>query len=99
MWFFGKDKDKSKKGKTPGDAGKVPSVPGAPMTSKQEKTQALMAQMRSLRAEIGEENLQELVKKLKLEDLKKQVRHDIDHDPRKRDRLIDEIRLSVREDD
>ncbi|HEY8964383.1 MAG TPA: hypothetical protein VIN59_07990 [Alphaproteobacteria bacterium] len=68
------------------------------MTSKQAKTEALMAQMRVLRAEIGEENLQALVKKLKLDELKKQVRHDIEHDPVKRQRLLDEIRWHVHDD-
>mgnify|MGYP006879906222 CR=1 FL=1 len=58
-----------------------------------------MAQMRVLRAEIGEENLEKIVNKLKLEDLKKQFRRDIDTDPKKRDRLLDEIRLNMRDDD
>jgi hypothetical protein len=55
--------------------------------------------MRTLRAEIGEEVLQELAKKLKLDDLKNKVRHDIDNDPRKRDRLLDELRMHVRDDE
>jgi len=58
-----------------------------------------MAQMRSLRAEIGEETLEKIVNKLKLDDLKKQMRSDIDTNPKKRDRLLDEIRLNMRDDD
>lgn len=69
------------------------------MTSKETKTAALMAQMRTLRAEIGEEQLQKMVNKLKLDELKKQMRHDIDTDPKKRDRLLDEIRFHVQSDD
>ena len=93
MWFFGKDKDKGKK-----DAAKA-DAPARPMTSKEAKTKELMAQMRALRAEIGEETLQELVKKLKLDELKKQIRSDIDNDPKKRDRLLDEIRFHVHDTD
>lgn len=93
MWFFGKDKKKDGKA-----ADAKSEAASGPLTSKQAKTQALMAQMRVLRAEIGEENLQELVKKLKLEELKKQVRHDIDNDPAKRQRLLDEIRWHVHDD-
>lgn len=94
MWFFGKDKSKDKK------AAPVPaSGPAKPVSSKQAKADALMAQMRVLRAEIGEENLEKIVNKLKLEDLKKQFRRDIDTDPKKRDRLLDEIRLNMRDDD
>jgi len=92
MWFFGKDKKKE------GKPVEAKSAPAQPLTSKQIKTQALMAQMRTLRAEIGEENLQKLVQKLKLEDLKKQVRHDIENDPVKRQRLLDEIRWHVHDD-
>ena len=94
MWFFGKDKGK---GKT--DAAKTIAAPAKPVSSKQAKTDVLMAQMRNLRAEIGEENLEKLVNKLKLEDLKKQVRTDIDTNPNKRDRLLDEIRLNMRDVD
>ena len=93
MWFFGKDKKDKKKGK--GGA----SAPTKPKTSKEVKTQALLAQMRDLRAEIGEENLQNIVRKLKLDELKNQVRHDIDHNPEKRDRLLDEIRYHVHDHD
>ncbi len=92
MWFFGsKDKDSKKKGAAP--------APAVPMTSKQAKAQAVLTQMRTLRAEIGEENLQNIVNKLKLDELKKQIRHDIDNDPRKRDRLLDEIRMHVHDYD
>jgi hypothetical protein len=94
MWFFGKDKGK---GKT--DAAKAIAAPATPVSSKQAKADALMAQMRSLRAEIGEETLEKIVNKLKLDDLKKQMRSDIDTNPKKRDRLLDEIRLNMRDDD
>jgi hypothetical protein len=95
MWFFGKDKDKKKDAPAKAAA----SVPAKPLTSKEAKTQALMAQMRTLRAEIGEENLEKIVNKLKLDALKKQIRDDIDNDPKKRDRLLDELRFHVRDDD
>lgn len=93
MWFFG-NKDK-KKGAKPADT-KAVSTEG--MTSKQIKAQALLAQMRVVRAEIGEENLQAIVRKLKLDELKKQVRDDIDNNPEKRQRLLDEIRWHVHDD-
>ncbi len=95
MWFFG-GKDKDKKDKK-ADAKKA--EPAKPLTSKEAKTQAVLAQMRGLRAEIGEENLQEIVRKLKLDDLKKQIRSDIDNDPHKRERLLDEIRYQVHDAD
>ncbi len=96
MWFFGKDKNKKDKG----EALKAPAVPPAmPMTSKQAKTQALMEQMRSVRAEIGEENLKKLADKLRLDELKNKVRHDIENDPKKRDRLMDELRLHMQDKD
>ena len=96
MWFFGKkDKDSKDKGK------KDVAAPAAAKvaTSKDQKAAALLAQMRTLRAEIGEENLQEIVKKLKLDELKKKVRSDIENDPRARDRLLDEIRFQVHDAD
>lgn len=95
MWFFDKNKGKDKDKKPETDA----TAPAKTLTSKEQKTQALMAQMRTLRAEIGEENLQKLVQKLKLDELKKQVRTDIENDPKKRDRLLDEIRFHVQDDD
>lgn len=94
MWFFDKNKDKNK-----GKPADTAAGPDKPLSSKEEKTKALMAQMRQLRAEIGEENLQKLAQKLKLDDLKKQVRSDIENDPKKRDRLLDEIRFHVQDDD
>lgn len=94
MWFFGKDKEKNKNKQDVAKAG-----PATPLTSKQAKTEALMAQMRSLRAEIGEENLQELVKKLKLDELKNKIRNDIDNDTHKRDRLLDELRFQIHDAD
>ena len=57
----------------------------------------LLAQMREKRAEIGEEELQKITSKLKLEEMKKQVRHDIEHDEAKRNRLLDEIRGELRD--
>lgn len=58
--------------------------------------QKLLAQMREKRAEIGVEELQKITSKLKLEQLKKQVRHDVMHDEAKRNRLLDEIRGEIR---
>jgi hypothetical protein len=95
MWFFDKDKAKGKAD----IPAKAADAPAKPMTSKEIKTQQLLAQMRTLRAEIGEETLQELVKKLKFDELKNKVRRDIENDPKKRDRLLDELRLHVRDDD
>lgn len=90
MWFFGKDK-KDKKGAT--------QAPAKPITIKDQKAQELLAIMRSARAEIGEENLQEIVKKLKLDELKKQIKHDIDTNPHKLERLLDAIRYEVHDAD
>lgn len=87
MWIFGKKPNKDKPAASPAKV----------LSSKEEKVQALLAQMRELRAEIGEENLQRLAEKLQFETLKKQVRHDIDNDPKKRDRLLDEIRFQARD--
>jgi len=92
MWFFS-SKDKKKDAKASAD-----KVPAQPLSSKDAKAQALLAQMRVLRAEIGEENLQKLAAKLKLDDLKKQVQHDIEHNPERRERLLDEIRWHVHDD-
>lgn len=88
MWIFGK--------KTPKGADDKKAV-SAPLNSKEEKVQALLAQMREIRAEIGEENLQKLAEKLQFDALKKQVRDDIDNDPRKRDKLIDHLRWHANE--
>lgn len=101
MWFFGKDKNKGRD-KPKNDAAK-PAAPinvaaSANMT-KAEKAAHLMAQMRGLRAEIGEEELAKIVSKLKLEELKKQVKHDIDNNPKKRDRLLDELRIHMHDTD
>lgn len=95
MWFFG-GKDKDKKGKK--DEAKK-AVPAKPMTAKEAKTQQVLAQMRELRAEIGEEQLQEIVRKIKLDDLKKQIKDDIDNNPHRRERLLDEIRFQVHDAD
>lgn len=94
MWFFGKDK-KDKKGAASAPA----STPAKPQTLKDQKAQELLAIMRSARAEIGEENLQEIVRKLKLDELKKQVKHDIDNNPHKLERLLDAIRYEVHDAD
>ena len=94
MWFFG-NKDKGKKDKKV-DA---KAAPTKPMTEKEMKAQELLAMMRTVRAEIGEENLQKIVNKLKLDDLKKQIRNDIDNNPHKRERLLDAIRYEVHDAD
>lgn len=60
--------------------------------------QQLLAQMRQLRAEIGEEELQKMAAKLQHEALKKQIRRDIETDDQKRQRLIDEIRFGLKDD-
>lgn len=100
MWFFGKDKDKGKEtAKTDAAKPVAPNVAANPNMTKAEKAAHLMAQMRGLRADIGEEELAKIVSKLKLDDLKKQIRHDIDNDPKKRERLLDEIRFHVHDTD
>lgn len=60
--------------------------------------QKLMAQMREKRAEIGEEELQKMAKAIQMENLKKQIKHDIETDEDKRNRLLDEIRLGLKDD-
>jgi hypothetical protein len=64
-------------------------------TLKEQKAQELLSIMRTARAEIGEENLQAIVTKLKLDDLKKKVQADIENDSRKRDKLLDAIRYEM----
>jgi len=70
-----------------------------PASAKQKAAQQVMAQMKGLRAEIGAENLDRLVSHLRLEDLKNQMREQIASDPKKRDRLLDELRLNLRDRD
>lgn len=93
MWPFGKSK-KSKKNNN-ADDGK----PDIDSLGKTEAQRALLRNMRAARSEIGEENLQKMAEKLKLEDLKKQVRSDIDTDEKKRDRLLDELRYTLSQDE
>ncbi len=94
MWFFGKDKDKKS------NTGTEKSAPDKKaMTLKEQKSQELLAIMRTARAEIGEENLQAIVKKMKLDDLKKKVRNDIENDPHKRERLLDALRYEMTDRD
>jgi hypothetical protein len=93
MWPFGK-KDKNSK-KTDSKAGAADNLDTLAKTDAQKK---LLLQMRELRTEIGEENLQKMAEKLKLEDLKNKVRHDIDNNEAKKHRLLDEIRWSLQED-
>lgn len=83
MWPFGKDKKKKSKNAKPDNPGKT------------DAQRALIEQMRGLREEIGEENLQRMAEKLRLEDLKNKVRKDIDTDEKKRDRLLDELRFTL----
>ncbi len=94
MWFFGKKKDKQDEVIALDERGRPP----VSTIGKTDAQRQLLAQMRVLRDEIGEENLQKLAEKLKLEDIKRQIRHDIDHDEKKRDRLLDELRYSLREE-
>lgn len=96
MWPFGKKKKSKKK---PNKA-LAPNMGEADLGSlaKTDAQRKLLEQMRGLRAEIGEENLQKLAQKLKLEDLKNKVRHDIENDEDKRNRLLDEIRYSLHKD-
>lgn len=93
MWFFG-GKDKGKAAKS----GTESSAASAAANLKEQKTKELMAIMRATRAEIGEENLQAIVRKMKLDDLKKQVRNDIDTNPHKLERLLDAIRFEMHDD-
>ena len=95
MWPFGnknKGKDSSKSSKP------ATSDDNLDTLAKTDAQKKLLLQMRELRTEIGEENLQKMAQKLKLEDLKNQVRHDIDNDEDKKHRLLDEIRWSLKED-
>lgn len=59
--------------------------------------QALMQQMREKRAEIGDEELQKMAKAIEMDKLKKKIKHDIDHDEDKRNRLLDEIRFNLKD--
>lgn len=86
LWPFKKKPEKAKQ-----------VNPAAPATSKQAAASSVMAQMRGLRAEIGEENLNRLVSHLKLEDLKNKMRDDIASDPRKRDKLLDELKFQLKD--
>lgn len=91
MWPF------SKKNKNNAD---LPAAKGqVDVSHLSPQKQKLMAQMREIRAEIGEEELQKMASALQHENLKKQIRHDIENDDQKRQRLIDEIRFGLRNDD
>lgn len=92
MWFFGKKGKGKSASKKSGGADNIDDL------AKTDAQKKLLLQMRELRAEIGEENLQKMAQKLKLEDLKNKVRHDIDNDETKKHRLLDEIRFSLQQD-
>lgn len=59
--------------------------------------QKLMAQMREKRAEIGEEELAKMAHAIQMDNLKKKIKHDIETDEDKRNRLLDEIRLGLKD--
>jgi len=95
MWPFGKKGKDKKSGGAAANGGEGGNIDDLAKTDAQKK---LLLQMRALRAEIGEETLQKMAEKLRLEDLKNKVRHDIDNDETKKHRLLDEIRWSLQED-
>lgn len=83
-WFSKKDKKKN--------------APAADVSHLSDPKQQLLAAMRAKRAEIGDEELQKMTKALQMDQLKKQIRHDIETDEGKRNRLLDEIRFNMRDD-
>ena len=72
-------------------------TPAADVAHLSDAKQKLMAQMREKREEIGEEELAKMVKALQMEKLKNQIKHDIETDEDKRNRLLDEIRLGLKD--
>ena len=84
MWPFGKSKDKKKK---EAQAAKPVDV-----------RQQVLAQMRQVREEIGEEEIQKMAAKLRFEDLKNQFRDDIENNDERRDRMVQELRWQLHED-
>jgi len=91
MWPFGKSKKKKA-------AEAEAALPDLDTLCSTDAQRMLLEQMRGLRAEIGEDTLQKMAAKLQMENLKKQVREDIDGDEKKRDRLLDELRYNMQED-
>jgi hypothetical protein len=85
-WFGNKKKDKGAKGEA------------VDVSHLSDAKQKLMAQMREVRAEIGEEELVKMNKAIQMDKLKRQVRHDIETDEDKRNRLLDEIRFNINDD-
>lgn len=59
--------------------------------------QALFAQMRQVRADIGEEEIQKMQAALQHEATKKKIRQDIDTDEGKRQRLVDELKMTLKD--
>ena len=96
MWPFTKNKDKDSAKNLALLPTSSPKQAGTEDLGKTDAQRALLTQMRGLRAEIGEETLQKLAKKLQFEDLKNKIRHDIENDEDKRNRLLDEIRGELR---
>lgn len=93
MWFFSSKKAKAKAQQ------KKPIVPPAlDPNSRAGKADALLMQLRQTRAEIGEETLQRMAAALQHEQVKNQMKQAIDHDEAKRERLVAELRLQMRDD-
>lgn len=88
-WF-----KKNKKNQSPDDASTNEPVDISQLSPAK---QALMQQMREKRAEIGDEELQKMAKAIEMENLKKKIKHDIDNDEDKRNRLLDEIRFGLKD--
>ena len=59
--------------------------------------QQLFAQLKAKREELGPEEIAKMQKAVKLDAIKKQMKSDIESDENKRNRLLDEIRFSMKD--
>ena len=59
--------------------------------------QQLFAQLKAKREELGPEEIAKMQRAVKLDAMKKQMKSDIDNDEAKRNRLLDEIRFSIKD--
>jgi len=59
--------------------------------------QQLFAQLKAKRQELGPEEIAKMQRAVKMDAIKKQMKSDIDNDPAKRDRLIEELRLTMKD--
>ena len=87
--LFGK---KNKKKQEEGAQDATPDV-----SNMSDAKQQLFAQLQAKREELGPETIAKMQKAAKAQKMREQLRKDIDTDEKKRDRIIDEIRLHMQD--